>query len=485
MAREHDGRTRRAVALVAFGGALATAAIGSVSCGSTNKTPVPATGAPITIGVTIALTKGLAGTGLPLQHAVRVAEQQLNSYGGILGRPVTFHVLDDTTDDGPILQGNVQKLMDEGALAILGPIGSGQVKAVADPTKPGPFNTFQRKVIEISGTATSVELTTLQPATDRYFFRTVPNDKLQAKALAIFATQGPGPVDGGVQTPVDAGPEAGDAGKTPDLSGACKRMSILHNDDAYGNPFAAALVTEFATRGGQVVTNRAVPGDVKANYTDELNEILAARPDCLTFIVYDPVGDEILREVKAAQKSNPSVLPPGFFSIGTDGTYTPQFINNGRSNPADSTLPTVVEGAYGTNPDPNPDIPQYGGFKNLYLAQFSLEESQADLAGQVVNFYDAAILAALAIQRAGTTTDPVKIRNALFEVSRPGGRTFGPAELGGALDDLRNGLDIDYNGASGDCDFDENGDVIANYIVWHVENGQFVTLQHIPAQVLR
>jgi ABC-type branched-subunit amino acid transport system substrate-binding protein len=445
------------------------AASQSVSChGDVAHTQAPDAGSPITIGVTIALTGDLKGTGVPLQNAVRVAEQQINSYGGVLGRKVVFHVIDDTTDKGNTLRGDVQKLLDEGAVALLGPIGSGQVIEVADQAKPGPFNTFTRRIIQISGTSTSPDLSTMQPASDRYFFRTVPNDNLQGKAAAVFAFNGPGT-------------EAGAAG--------CRKLAIVHNDDSYGNPFSLAVQNEFKKRGGTTVKDQAIPTDVKASYQTELAAVLAASPECMAIIVYDPAGDQFLRELRSAQKANPTVVPPGFFIIGTDGIYTSDLIVNGRTNKADPSSPTVVEGIYGTNPDPNPETTQYGDFKNLYLAQFSLEQAQSDLGGQVANFYDAAVLAALAVQKAGGTTDPVKIRDALFDVSRGGkgrsAKSYGPAQLGEALAALQKGEEIDYTGASGDVDFDESGDVLGNYIIWKVENGQFKTVDRITSGALK
>ncbi|MEO6572413.1 MAG: hypothetical protein ABIP89_01145, partial [Polyangiaceae bacterium] len=152
-------------------------------------------------------------------------------------------------------------------------------------------------------------------------------------------------------------------------------------------------------------------------------------------------------------------------------------------NKADPTSPTIVEGMYGTNPDSNPETTQYGEFKNLYLTQFPLDPGANDLGPSVANFYDAAILAALAIEAAGSTDNPIKIRDSLFDVSRgkknspTAARALGPAQIGEALAGIRNGDNIDYNGASGDCNFDEFGNVVSDYIIWNVKNGQFETLE--------
>ena len=75
------------------------------------------------------------------------------------------------------------------------------------------------------------------------------------------------------------------------------------------------------------------------------------------------------------------------------------------------------------------------------------------------------------------------MRDALFAVSS-GGRRYGPLQLGEALEAVRNGQNIDYHGASGSVDFDERGDVVANYIVWKVEGAEFKPVERIRASEL-
>jgi ABC-type branched-subunit amino acid transport system substrate-binding protein len=272
---------KRALAgLVGIGGPLAVLAfmtLGGTSCEDATKTETPDTGTPIRFGASIALSGDSQAYGATLQNAIRVAEQQINAHGGVLGRRVEFKVVDDTSDTDVVLKRNVTGLLDEGVLAILGPIGSQQVQAVAPLTAA-------RKVMLISGSATSVELSTFQSPADRWFFRTLPNDSLQGKALAIFARRGPGGADGGAPdssipdtSVVDTGtsPDAGEGGipdaSQPDTAAppavkGCSKMAILHFDDSYGNPFARSTTDEFAKLGGSVVADIPIPGELKANY---------------------------------------------------------------------------------------------------------------------------------------------------------------------------------------------------------------------------
>src|SRR6185503_4687664 len=75
--------------------------------------------------------------------------------------------------------------------------------------------------------------------------------------------------------------------------------------------------------------------------------------------------------------------------------------------------------------------------------------------GQV---YDSVMLAALAIQQAGST-DRAKVRDALRTVANAPGEPVGPGDWAKAVELIKAGKDIDYTGATGSMDFDAAGDV--------------------------
>ena len=95
----------------------------------------------------------------------------------------------------------------------------------------------------------------------------------------------------------------------------------------------------------------------------------------------------------------------------------------------------------------------------------------------VAETYDAVVLIALAAEKAGTTTDSAKIRDALRDVANPPGEVVGPGVDGirRALELIRDGKDINYEGAAGSQDFDENGDVLSTIEIWKIENGEIVS----------
>ena len=76
--------------------------------------------------------------------------------------------------------------------------------------------------------------------------------------------------------------------------------------------------------------------------------------------------------------------------------------------------------------------------------------------------FDDVILCYLAAVAAGST-DGAEMAEAIVDVTGPGGSKYTFEQLPQAIEALENGEDIDYEGASGPIDWDENGD-LSRYI---------------------
>jgi len=83
--------------------------------------------------------------------------------------------------------------------------------------------------------------------------------------------------------------------------------------------------------------------------------------------------------------------------------------------------------------------------------------------------YDATFLAALAVEKAGST-DRTKMSKALREVATAPGEVIGPGEWAKAKALIKAGKDINYEGAGGSYEFDAHGDV-TGYIGKFVVDG--------------
>ncbi|MBI1741738.1 hypothetical protein HYR54_01575 [Candidatus Acetothermia bacterium] len=91
------------------------------------------------------------------------------------------------------------------------------------------------------------------------------------------------------------------------------------------------------------------------------------------------------------------------------------------------------------------------------------------------NTYDAIFLLALAMQKTIISKKQITgeaIRDALREVANPPGEQVTVGEWKKAVDLLKQGKDINYEGASGAVDFDDHGDVVSPARVWKIVDGK-------------
>lgn len=420
---------------------------------------------PLVFGMAIALTGDLKGFGQPGQNAAKVAENQLNALGGILGRPVKFEIDDDQTQEQAAID-VVTRFVNENVAAIIGPTNSPQALKTHQLA-------FDKQILMISATASTPALTGCpegqttgcsQPLRDRYFFRTTASHKLQGKTIAIFANKGP----------------------TPGQS--CKKMAMIHNDDGYANPIAAEVAAQLTAFGGQIVADIKIPPAVKADYKEEAKQVVGLTPDCQLLVMFPPAGIQYLKDFKSEREADTAHDWSKFYTIGANGLKIGSFLVDGRQNPADPASPTIGEGAYLTIADTNPPTSEYQAFKNIYTQQFPLEDPAADLPTYTANIYDACILPALAIQHAGTADDRAKIRDSLFAVSRgleSSASAYGPDQIPDLVAAIKSGRDVNYKGASGPVDFDDGGDVLNDFVVWRVENGAFKEFSRVGVDQLK
>ena len=126
----------------------------------------------------------------------------------------------------------------------------------------------------------------------------------------------------------------------------------------------------------------------------------------------------------------------------------------------------VFGGSLGTAQG-RPRSPMKDDFENSCTDSYGVPLSHPFMA----EHYDATVLVALAVAKAGSTTDLAAIRDSLpFSANAPG-RVGGPGrgEIAKAFALVADGKDISYNGAGGDIEFDENGDVFGTTEIWQVK----------------
>lgn len=371
---------------------------------------------PLIVGNLNVFTGSLAEFGPPLRNSVQLAASHVNRAGGVGGGSML--VISRDTAVNPV-QGvdAARALVDvEGAVAIVGALSSGVTIASAQSV------TIPKGVLLISGASTAPAITTLED--DDLLFRTTPSDAAQGAVLARLANEL------GYET-----------------------VGIMYINNAYGEGLAAQFEQSFAEYGGQV-TAKVPHEDTQPTFASELEKATEGDPDALAVMSYTGQSRVYVREA----------LEGGYADefLFVDGVKGSEWID-------DIDAWDELDGTLGTAPGSEGN-PALSVFETAYEETYGFPVSHPFMA----EHYDATVLIALAAAKASSTTDSAAIRDALRFVANAPGEVVGPGRDGiaRALRLIAEGKDVNYEGAGGIVDFDENGDVFGTIEIWTVKDGE-------------
>ena len=378
-----------------------------------------ATSGEIKIGVLQSLTGDLGSYGGPMTDAIKLATEEINAHGGLLGGEVSLLIEDDQTNNVAAVDAANKLIKVDRVPAIIGCTGSGPSMSIIDIA-------VQNEVLQISSSTTGTEFTSY-PDRDLYF-RTAASDALQGRAMAKIAKQ----------------------------RGYVNASSIVINNP-YGIGFEDVFVQAFEADGGQVLDMvRYDPS--QTIFDSELQKVVSSRPDFVVMVSYPETGSLILKTAyeKGAFNDTTWLLSEGLMAD-----------NMAELVGRDSQERYIIAGFEGLTPDPSAGGLAYEAFSRKYAERFG-----RDPAIYCSNSYDALALVALSIENGRNATGKSIAENIRTVANPPGTEV---SDLGEALRLIREGEDINYQGASGEITLDENGDVSGTYSVWSVaENGSIV-----------
>ena len=207
-------------------------------------------------------------------------------------------------------------------------------------------------------------------------------------------------------------------------------------------------------------------------------------------MIYDPEQPSYNSEAQKIVSGNPD----GWVIIDFPETYAkvgPALVRTGDWDPkksfitdglASSELPKDVgrdatEGMRGTAPGSPDSGAAAEAFNKAYAAAPGPERQTFDAQN-----FDAVILCYLAAVAAGST-DGKEMAAELQNVSGPGGDKFTFEQLPEAIEALQNGDDIDYEGASGPLDLNEEGDPTSGvYDIYRYKDGKHRRLRRVAGR---
>lgn len=362
------------------------------------------------------------------QNAAELAAGQLAS----AGFAIRFVHGDSGTDPRKATEAARKMVEADRVAAVLGSGSSGVTVPVAESV------TCPKDILMISPGATSPFISVLPcDAGKDFLFRTCPSDALQGVVLGKLA------------------------------AGLYKTASVMHVNNPYGQGLSDQFKRSYTKRGGMVYATLPHGEDVADSYANELREAFArvyltkpfrsGKSDVLCVFSYPEHAKVYVKE-----------------AIERFGAKHFLFCDGSKSEDLARVVGAEhLEGMMGTAPGVAGGEP-FASFSADYKAEFGTLPTVPFIA----NAYDATAvigLAAYAARAKGLPLTSRNIRDQLRQVANPPGKFIGPGEFKPAFGLLENGREINYEGASGSVDFDDNGDVLAPIEIWKYSKGAIVT----------
>ena len=336
------------------------------------------------IGFTAALTGGAAAYGKSEEEGVRLAIEEINKKGDF---PIDL-LVEDTKAVPADSMNATKKLIQEKVSMIIGPMTSNEAKAA------GPIiQNAKVPSLEISVTAENIT-----DIGDCIFRNSVPESKNIPQTVK----------------------------KTHKLLGY-KTAAILYAHDNEQHVTAQKYFQKTMEEEGVQVIDVETFGSKDSEYSAQLTNIQHKAPDVIVVCSYYQEGSRILKKMREMGMDQPVLGDNGFVSpelgkmagAAADNVYVSSMWSADRK---DEKVQKFVENytkAYGRAPD-----------------QFA------------ASAYDGVYMAMDAMQRAGTTTDHKKIRDALAQMK-------------------------DFKGVCGTFSFDEKRDPVVDLILMKMQDGKF------------
>jgi ABC-type branched-subunit amino acid transport system substrate-binding protein len=356
---------------------------------------------PVTYGVLSCFTGRLASLGQAMLQGARVAQSEINSAGGVLGRKVQL-VTGDTSCDVADGVTATNQLLTKTISGVIGP-ETQEINGVE------PILKANHIVDEFQGGDTARD-----HQTDPYFFRDSPSDSQLGVAMALYAHQ----------------------------QGYKNAVMLFYSDPA-AQTFLKPVSTTFTKLGGTILKTIIVTPD-QSTYLSQVRQAIAAHPQVIFTQEDPPTAAVLFREFRQLGAQS---IP----WVGTDVTSGSDYLKAIGYQTAHAHLISV----FGTSISGAASTAFLTGFNKLYPSQKS--------AGPLANAnyaYDAVVSLALADSYAKTTSGTTVARDMTKVTNPPGTACFTYVSC---LRLLKAGTKINYEGASGSLDYNKYHNTFGPY----------------------
>ncbi|MEM9193436.1 MAG: ABC transporter substrate-binding protein [Myxococcota bacterium] len=371
------------------------------------------------------------------EAATAIAVDLINENGGVAGRPVRTELIEDRPEET-----HRMGLEQVSAQRIPGLVGGSSV----EPARLQQEFAAREQFLAIDTVSEDPELTTLQPPTDRWFFRlTPPADRSSAAALAMHL-----------------------AATRP-----CGSLVTISDERRFAQAYTNSFIRSFEKTGGCVSAQVDVSRGA-LTYTDAVQVLIDERPECALISAGSQTnGPTILREFATAIQgqdwSDFTLLGGGNFA--QDDV---EFLLRSRIDPEQPT-PSSAEGMLISLAAIDPTRVATRFFRERFRERRGLAPD-APVSSATEEYFDGIMLVALSIARAGGDRDRVLLRDSFWDITDVGGGrvAYSAADYPSLINELLAGQPVHYIGASGDMEFSELGITSRPSTVFQVQDGALV-----------
>ena len=371
----------------------------------------------VKIGVILGFTGPLESITPAMGAGAELAMAEVSDSGALLDGAKVTSIRGDSTciDAGAATSAAERLITSDKVSAIMGADCSGVTGAILqNAARPNG-------IVMISPSATSPGLSTAED--DGLFFRTAPSDARQGVIMTEILQ------DRGV-----------------------KEVAVTYTNNDYGKGLADAFQAAFEEAGGTVTISTSHE-DGKADYSAEVGALASAGGETLVVAGYvDQGGSGIVR----------SSIDTGAF----DTFYFPDGMVGEKLN---ENFGAELNGSYGAYPGTDSE----GAAKFVELAKAAGFDGTGAFAPES---YDAAALIMLAMQ-AADSMDSADYKDKVMDVANAPGEKIYPGELAKALELIKNGQDVDYEGASA-VELIGPGESAGNYQEIEFSDGKYSAIKY-------
>ena len=322
---------------------------------------------PIKIGVDGPFTGGSSSMGVSMRDGVRLAVDEINKAGGVLGRPLLLVERDDEAKNERGVQIAQELINKEKIVAAVGFINTGVALA--------SHRFYQEAKIPVMNNVATGSLVTHQfdDQPGNYIFRNAAHDSIQAPMIVEEAITRRG----------------------------FKRVAILADSTNYGQLGRTDLEAALAQKGIKAVAVEKF--NIKD--VDMTPQLLKAKEAGAEAILTYAIGPELAQIANGMTKLGWKVPMIGSWTLSMAN-----FIDNAGPGGEGARMPqTFVQ---------EPTTPKRQSFIISYLKTFSPKNGRIDSPVSAAQGYDSIYLLAAAIKQAGSTDGP-KIKAALEDLKTP------------------------------------------------------------------